>query len=35
MFGFDAPNADLVILPGVLRVFVIYTYLFITKVLLY
>lgn len=29
MFGFAAPNADLVTLPGVLGGFVIYTYLFI------
>lgn len=35
VFGFDAPNADFVTLPGVLGAFVIYIYLFIMKVLLY
>lgn len=35
MFDFDAPNADFITPPGVLRVSVIYTYLFIIKVLLY
>lgn len=35
MFGFDVTNADFITLPGVVGVFVIYTYLFIIKVLLY
>lgn len=35
MFGFDVPNVDFITILGMLGVFVIYTYVFIIKVLLY